>query len=168
MANPLVLIETAKGEILVELYEDRVPETVANFLRYVDEEFYVGTLFHRVIKGFMVQCGGIDNMMKEKPTHGSIRNQATADLRNLAGTLAMARTQDPHSAAAQFFINTVDNAEPDHTAETEEGYGYTVFGEVVEGMDVVKKIEKVRTRSQGDFDDVPVDQIAIVGTSRFE
>ncbi|HKK32740.1 MAG TPA: peptidylprolyl isomerase [Desulfomicrobiaceae bacterium] len=168
MANPLVLIETAKGEILVELYEDRVPETVANFLRYVDEEFYVGTLFHRVIKGFMVQCGGIDNMMKEKPTHGSIRNQATADLRNLAGTLAMARTQDPHSAAAQFFINTVDNAELDHTAETEEGYGYTVFGEVVEGMDVVKKIEKVRTRSQGDFDDVPVDQIAIVGTSRFE
>jgi len=168
MANPLVLIETAKGEILVELYEDRVPETVANFLRYVDEEFYVGTLFHRVIKGFMIQCGGIDNMMKEKPTHGSIRNQATADLRNLAGTLAMARTQDPHSAAAQFFINTVDNAELDHTAETEEGYGYTVFGEVVEGMDVVKKIEKVRTRSQGDFDDVPVDQIAIVGTSRFE
>jgi len=168
MANPLVLIETAKGEILVELYEDRVPETVANFLRYVDEEFYVGTLFHRVIKGFMIQCGGIDNMMKEKPTHGSIRNQATVDLRNLAGTLAMARTQDPHSAAAQFFINTVDNAELDHTAETEEGYGYTVFGEVVEGMDVVKKIEKVRTRSQGDFDDVPVDQIAIVGTSRFE
>jgi peptidyl-prolyl cis-trans isomerase B (cyclophilin B) len=168
MANPLVLIETAKGEILVELYEDRVPETVANFLRYVDEEFYVGTLFHRVIKGFMVQCGGIDNMMKEKSTHGSIRNQATADLRNLAGTLAMARTQDPHSAAAQFFINTADNAELDHTAETDEGFGYTVFGEVVEGMDVVKKIEKVRTRSLGDFDDVPVDQIAIVGTSRFE
>ena len=168
MANPLVLIETTKGEILVELYEDKVPETVANFLRYVDEEFYVGTLFHRVIKGFMIQCGGIDNMMKEKPTHGAIRNQASADRKNVIGTLAMARTLDPHSAAAQFFINTADNSDLDHTAETDEGYGYAVFGEVVEGMDVVKKIEKARTRSQGDFDDVPVDQIAIVGTSRFE
>lgn len=168
MANPLVLIETTKGEILVELYEDKVPETVANFLRYVEEEFYVGTLFHRVIKGFMIQTGGIDNMMKEKPNHGPIPNQATAELKNAAGTLAMARTLEPHSAASQFFINTVDNPDLDHTDDTEEGYGYCVFGEVVEGMDVVTKIEKARTRSLGDFDDVPVDQIAIVGTSRFE
>jgi peptidyl-prolyl cis-trans isomerase B (cyclophilin B) len=128
MSNPLVLIETSLGEILVELFADQAPETVKNFLQYVDDEFYHGVIFHRVIKNFMIQGGGMTFDMKEKRTRAPIKNEASPELPNLAGTLAMARTPDPHSASAQFFINLKDNAFLNHTAPTPQGYGYAVFG----------------------------------------
>ncbi len=166
MSNPVVLVDTTKGEFLVELFADKAPNTVANFLGYVDENFYVGTLFHRVVKGFMIQGGGLDNMLREKPTRAPIVNEATNGLKNLEGTVAMARTADPHSAAAQFFINTVDNPDLDHQGEDE--FGYCVFGQVIDGMDVVKKIEKVRVKAQGDHEHAPADQVSINSIIRFE
>ena len=166
MSNPVVLVDTTKGEFLVELFADKAPLTVANFLSYVDEDFYVGTLFHRVIKGFMVQGGGLDNMMREKPVKAPIANEAANGLKNLEGTVAMARTADPHSACAQFFINTVDNPDLDHQGEGE--FGYCVFGQVIDGMDVVRKIEKVRVKAQGDHEHAPADQVSINSISRFE
>jgi len=166
MSNPVVMVDTTKGEFLVELFADKAPQTVANFLSYVDEDFYVGTLFHRVIKGFMIQGGGLDNMMREKPVKASIKNEAASGLKNLEGTLAMARTEDPHSACAQFFINTVDN--PDLDYQGEDSFGYCVFGQVIDGMDVVKKIEKVRVKPQGDHEHAPADQVSINSISRFE
>lgn len=166
MSNPVVLVDTTKGEFLVELFADKAPQTVANFLSYVDEDFYVGTLFHRVVKGFMIQGGGLDNMMREKPVKAPIVNEATNGLKNLEGTVAMARTADPHSACAQFFINTVDNPDLDHQGEEE--FGYCVFGQVIDGMDVVKKIEKVRVKAQGDHEHAPADQVSINSITRFE
>lgn len=166
MSNPVVLVDTTKGEFLVELFADKAPQTVANFLRYVDEDFYVGTLFHRVIKGFMIQGGGLDNMLREKPTKAPIANEAASGLKNLEGTVAMARTADPHSACAQFFINTVDNPDLDYQGEDE--FGYCVFGQVIDGMDVVKKIEKVRVKAQGDHEHAPADQVSINSITRFE
>jgi peptidyl-prolyl cis-trans isomerase B (cyclophilin B) len=166
MSNPVVLVDTTKGEFLVELYADKAPLTVANFLRYVDENFYIGTLFHRVVKGFMIQGGGLDNMMREKPTRPPIANEAASGLKNLEGTVAMARTADPHSASAQFFINTVDNPDLDYQGEDE--FGYCVFGQVIDGMDVVKKIEKVRVKAQGDHEHAPADQVSINSITRFE
>ena len=166
MSNPVVLVDTTKGEFLVELFADKAPQTVANFLGYVDEDFYVGTLFHRVIKGFMVQGGGLDNMMREKPTKAPIANEAANGLKNLEGTVAMARTADPHSACAQFFINTVDN--PDLDYQGDEEFGYCVFGQVIDGMDVVKKIEKVRVKAQGDHEHAPADQVSSNSITRFE
>lgn len=166
MSNPVVLVDTTKGEFLVELFADKAPLTVANFLGYVDDDFYVGTLFHRVVKGFMVQGGGLDNMMREKPTRTPVANEAANGLKNLEGTVAMARTADPHSACAQFFINTVDNPDLDHQGEDE--FGYCVFGQVIDGMDVVKKIEKVRVKAQGDHEHAPADQVSINSITRFE
>lgn len=166
MSNPVVLVDTTKGEFLVELFADKAPQTVANFLSYVDEDFYVGTLFHRVIRDFMVQGGGLDNMMREKPVKAPITNEAANGLKNLAGTVAMARTEEPHSATAQFFINTVDNPDLDYQGEDE--FGYCVFGQVIDGLDVVKKIEKVRVRAQGDHEHAPVDQVSINSITRFE
>jgi cyclophilin family peptidyl-prolyl cis-trans isomerase len=166
MSNPVVLVDTTKGEFLVELYADKAPLTVANFLRYADENFYIGTLFHRVVKGFMIQGGGLDNMMREKPTKAPIANEAASGLKNLEGTVAMARTADPHSACAQFFINTVDNPDLDYQGEDE--FGYCVFGQVIDGMDVVKKIEKVRVKAQGDHEHAPADQVSINSITRFE
>jgi peptidyl-prolyl cis-trans isomerase B (cyclophilin B) len=166
MSNPVVLVDTTKGEFLVELFADKAPQTVANFLSYVDEDFYVGTLFHRVIRDFMVQGGGLDNMMREKPVKAPIVNEASNGLKNLAGTVAMARTADPHSATAQFFINTVDNPDLDYQGEDE--FGYCVFGQVIDGLDVVKKIEKVRVRAQGDHEHAPADQVSINSIIRFE
>lgn len=166
MSNPVVLVDTTKGEFLVELFADKAPQTVANFLSYVDEDFYVGTLFHRVIRDFMVQGGGLDNMMREKPVKAPIANEAANGLKNLAGTVAMARTEEPHSATAQFFINTVDNPDLDYQGEDE--FGYCVFGQVIDGLDVVKKIEKVRVRAQGDHEHAPVDQVSINSITRFE
>jgi peptidyl-prolyl cis-trans isomerase B (cyclophilin B) len=166
MSNPVVLVDTTKGEFLVELFADKAPQTVANFLSYVDEDFYVGTLFHRVIKGFMIQGGGLDNMMREKPVKAPVPNEAANGLKNLEGTVAMARTADPHSACAQFFINTVDNPDLDHQGEDE--FGYCVFGQVIDGMDVVKKIEKVRVKPQGDHEHAPADQVSINSITRFE
>lgn len=166
--NPVVLLETTSGDILVELYPDKAPATVENFLKYVDEGFYNNTLFHRVIAGFMIQGGGLDPKMKEKPTHAPIRNEADNGLKNDRGTIAMARTMEPHSATAQFFINHANNGFLDYTAPTVQGWGYCVFGRVTEGMDVVDKIAKVKTKRVGMYDDVPADMVLITSASRFE
>ena len=166
--NPNVLLDTTEGEILIELYPDKAPETVANFLKYVDEGFYKNTIFHRVIKGFMIQGGGLTLKMEEKPTSAPVKNEADNGLKNDRGTIAMARTMDPHSATAQFFINLVDNDFLNHSAPTMQGWGYCVFGKVVDGMDVVDKIGKTKTGSRPPYDDVPLDSVLINEASRFE
>ena len=166
--NPNVLLDTTEGEILIELYPDKAPETVANFLKYVDEGFYKNTIFHRVIKGFMIQGGGLTLKMEEKPTNAPVKNEADNGLKNDRGTIAMARTMDPHSATAQFFINLVDNEFLNYTAPTVQGWGYCVFGKVVDGMDVVDKIGKAKTGSRPPYDDVPLDSVLINEASRFE
>ncbi|MGH8569596.1 MAG: peptidylprolyl isomerase [Gammaproteobacteria bacterium] len=158
---PRVELKTSLGDIVVALYPDKSPKTVANFLQYVNEGFYAGTIFHRVIDGFMIQGGGFTIDFAQKPTHAAIENEAGNGVKNTRGTLAMARTGDPHSATAQFFINVVDNAPLDHTAPTQSGFGYCVFGEVVEGMDVVDQIRKVPTKSRGPHQDVPLTSIVI-------
>lgn len=168
MNNPLVLLETTSGDILLELFPETTPKTVENFLQYVDEGFYDNTVFHRVIPGFMIQGGGLTLRMEEKETRAPIENEGQGAKTNATGTIAMARTGDPHSATAQFFINTVDNADLDFSAPVPEGFGYCVFGQVIDGMDVVKKIEKNKTRPQGDHEAVPVDSVLITKASRFE
>jgi peptidyl-prolyl cis-trans isomerase B (cyclophilin B) len=168
MSNPTVLLETSSGDILLELFADKAPKTVENFLRYVDEGFYANTIFHRVIKGFMIQGGGLTMRLEDKDTHEPVENEAANGLSNEKGTIAMARTMDPHSATAQFFINTEDNPELDHTAPDRSGYGYCVFGKVVDGMDVVEKIEKSKTKAQGYHENVPVDSVVITKASRFD
>lgn len=166
--NPTVLLETSSGDILIELFPDKAPQTVANFLQYVDDGFYENTIFHRVIPGFMIQGGGMSARMDEKDTREPVQNEADNGLKNERGTLAMARTRDPHSATAQFFINLVDNDFLDHSQPTLDGWGYCVFGKVTEGMDVVDKIAKVKTKSMGMHENVPVDMVLITGASRFE
>ena len=156
-----VRLVTTLGEIVLELDAAKAPETVANFLRYVEDAFYDGTLFHRVIRGFMIQGGGIEPGMRRKAASAPIRNEADNGLRNIAGTIAMARTQDPHSATAQFFINTVDNAFLDFKSKTPEGWGYCVFGRVVEGMEVVARIESTPTGARSGYRDVPVQEILV-------
>jgi len=163
---PKVALETDKGRIVLELYPDKAPATVKNFLAYVDDGHYNGTIFHRVIPNFMVQCGGMTVSMKEKPTKPPVKNEADNGLKNLRGTIAMARTQVPDSATAQFFINTVDNDFLNHKNKTPEGWGYTVFGKVVEGMDVVDAIAKVKTGNRGGHQDVPVDTLMIITAER--
>ncbi len=158
---PRVQLKTSMGDITVVLYPDKAPKTVANFLQYVNDGFYTGTLFHRVIDGFMIQGGGFTADFTQKPTRAGIENEAGNGLKNTRGTLAMARTGDPHSATAQFFINVADNAFLDHTAPTPQGFGYCVFGEVVEGIEVVDKIRKVPTTSRGPFQDVPATPVVI-------
>ncbi len=168
MSETLVLLETSSGDILLELFGDKAPESVANFLRYVDDGFYQNTIFHRVIKDFMIQGGGLTVRMEEKPTHPPIKNEAANGLSNARGTIAMARTSEPHSASAQFYINLVDNPELDHQNESDAGYGYCVFGQVADGMDVVDKIAKLKTKPQGEHEAVPVDMVLITRASRFE
>ena len=168
MSNPLVLLETTSGDILIELFQDKAPASTDNFLAYVDEGFYENTIFHRVIKGFMIQGGGLDMRMNPKETREPITNEATNGLKNTRGAVAMARTSEVHSATCQFFINTVDNAFLDHSEKTPQGYGYAVFGKVAEGMDVVDKIEKVKTKDTQHYEDVPADSVLITGCSRFE
>ena len=168
MSNPMVLMETSSGDILLELFEDKAPATVANFMRYVDEEFYNYTIFHRVLKDFMIQGGGLGVRMDEKATHEPIQNEAGNGLKNTRGTIAMARTSDPHSAAAQFFINLVDNDFLDHEDDTPENFGYCVFGKVEDGMDVVDKIAKLKVKAQGEHEAVPLDMVVITRISRFE
>jgi len=148
-ANPKVDLVTNHGTIQVELFLDKAPLSTKNFLEYVNAKFYDGTIFHRVIKTFMIQGGGFTEKLQKKKTRGSIKNEATNGLKNKRGTLAMARTGDPHSATAQFFINTVDNAFLDHPGS--RGWGYAVFGKVVKGMDVVDKIRAARTGPKGPF-----------------
>lgn len=166
--NPMVLLETSSGDILLELFEDKAPKTVSNFLNYVDGGFYVNTIFHRVIPGFMIQGGGLGVRMNEKSAQAPVANEADNGLKNDRGTIAMARTTDPHSATAQFFINLADNGFLNHSEPTPSGWGYCVFGQVVEGMDAVDKIAKIKTKSDGMYDDVPVDIVLIIGAGRFE
>ena len=162
MAAPKkVRLETSAGTLTIELDAERAPQSTANFLQYVAAGHYDGTVFHRVIRGFMVQGGGFDAAMKQKPTQAPIRNEASNGLKNKRYTLAMARTSDPHSATAQFFINTVDNEFLDFKAENAQGWGYAVFGRVVEGTEVVDAIEAVRTGRKGFHDDVPLEDVRI-------
>ena len=160
--NPVVLMKTSQGDIKIELDKAKAPITVENFLGYANDKFYDGTIFHRVIPAFMIQGGGFDKGMKQKKTtRPAIKNEAGNGLKNLNGTIAMARTSDPNSATAQFFINVKDNAFLDHRNETAQGYGYAVFGKVTEGMDVVQKIEKVQTTTKAPHENVPVEPVII-------
>ena len=156
-----VLLKTSAGDVRVELDDQAAPASVANFIDYVNKGNYNGTVFHRVIKGFMVQGGGFEPGMKQKPTGEPIKNEANNGLKNKKYTLAMARTNDPHSASAQFFINTVDNDFLDHRGENAQGWGYAVFGKVVAGTEVVDAIEKMRTGRKGFHDDVPLEDVRI-------
>jgi peptidyl-prolyl cis-trans isomerase B (cyclophilin B) len=157
----MIKLHTNHGVITLKLFEDKAPETTANFKEYVTSGHYDGTIFHRVIGNFMIQGGGFEPGMKQKSTRAPIKNEANNGVSNKVGTVAMARTMDPHSASAQFFINVADNAFLNHTAPTTQGWGYTVFGEVVEGMDVVEKIKGVSTGSKAGHQDVPLEDVVI-------
>lgn len=161
-AGPKVMLETSHGEITLELDADKAPKTVENFLAYVRDGHYDGTVFHRVIPDFMIQGGGFDANFAQKPTRSPIQNEANNGLKNLRGTIAMARTGNPHSATAQFFINTVDNSFLDHQSPTPRGWGYAVFGKVVAGMEVVDRIQRLPTGPGGPFrSDVPRQTVLI-------
>lgn len=164
--NPVVVMETSKGTIRIELYPSKAPMTVKNFLDYVDARQYDGTIFHRVIPGFMIQGGGFTPNMREKETRKAILNEAHNGLSNKRGTIAMARTGEPHSATAQFYINVKDNPGLDFRNKSEDGYGYCVFGKVIDGMDVVDSIKNVKTDSVGPFEDVPVQPVIIKSVRR--
>ncbi|MGB0664768.1 MAG: peptidylprolyl isomerase [Pontibacterium sp.] len=157
----MIILETNHGEITLELNKEKAPKTAENFEQYVKDGFYDGVIFHRVINGFMIQGGGFEPGMREKSTRAPIENEADNGLSNLEGTVAMARTMDPHSASAQFFINVSDNTFLDHTAKTMEGWGYAVFGKVTAGMDVINKIKGVSTTSRAGHQDVPAEDIII-------
>ena len=162
----MVKLHTNFGDITLELNAEKAPVTVANFLQYVDNGFYDGTIFHRVINGFMIQGGGFDAEMIQKNTAAEIKNEADNGLSNDKYTIAMARTSSPHSASSQFFINVANNDFLNHTAPTGSGWGYCVFGKVVEGMDVVDKIKQVKTTSRRGHQDVPVDNVIIERATR--
>lgn len=164
--NPVVVIKTSLGTIKAELWPDKAKETVANFLKYVDDKFYDGLVFHRVIDGFMIQGGGLNAKLEPKPTRPPIKNEARGDVPNARGTLAMARTTAVASATSQFFINLVDNPFLNHRDETPMGYGYCVFGRVTEGMEVVARIGKVKTGTVGHFNDVPLEPVLIESIRR--
>ena len=159
--SKFVQMDTSAGTLRIELDDEKAPLSTANFLSYVNKGHYDGTVFHRVIKGFMIQGGGFEPGMKQRPTDAPIRNEANNGLKNKHYTLAMARTSDPHSASAQFFVNTTDNDFLDFRAENAQGWGYAVIGRVVEGADVVDKIETVRTGRKGMHDDVPLEDVRI-------
>ncbi len=165
-SNPKVMMETSKGNITLELYPDKAPVTVANFLSYVNSGFYDGTIFHRVIPGFMIQGGGFQKGMVEKLTLTPIKNEAGNGLSNTKGTLAMARTNVVDSGTAQFFINVVDNPFLDHRDNTQQGFGYCVFGKVTDGMDVVDAIKAVPTHTVGIFEDVPEEDVVILSAKK--
>jgi len=165
-ANPSVVVKTSMGSFTIELYPDKAPATVKNFLLYVDESFYAGTIFHRVIDGFMVQGGGLDREMTKKATRAPIVNEAGNKLKNTVGTVAMARTGEPNSATAQFFVNVKDNAFLDYRDSSPEGIGYCVFGKVVSGMDVVEKIKAVPTGVKNGMRDVPLTPVVIESITR--
>ncbi len=157
----MVTLHTSEGDIVIELFRDKAPKTTENFLEYVRSGHYDGTIFHRVIDGFMIQGGGMDAEMKERETRDPIENEADNGVKNEAYTLAMARTQDPHSATSQFFINVADNQFLNHKSKTPQGWGYAAFGKVVEGQDVVDTIKQVPTGRKGFHDDVPVSPVII-------
>ena len=164
--NPKVILETSQGNIVLELYADKAPETVKNFLAYIDAQFYNNTVFHRVIPNFMIQGGGFTVDLQKKKTRAPIRNEADNGLPNQRGTIAMARTPNPHSASAQFFINSKDNDFLNHKGKTQQGWGYAVFGHVVEGMEVVDRISQVKTVTRGRFRDVPAEPVIITRAAR--
>ena len=159
--RPRVRIGTTEGEMVIELDPEKAPQTVKNFLRYVGENFYDGTIFHRVIRGFMIQGGGLTADLQKKPTHAPIANEADNGLKNIRGAIAMARTMDPHSATAQFFINTANNGFLDHREKSVPGWGYCVFGRVVEGMQVLDAIEAVVTTVRAGRRDVPETPVVV-------
>ena len=165
-ANPSVVVKTSMGSFTIELFQDKAPETVKNFLLYVDEGFYTGTIFHRVIDGFMVQGGGLDEKMTKKQTRKPIVNEAGNKLKNTVGTVAMARTGEPNSATAQFFVNVKDNAFLDYRDSSADGIGYCVFGKVTAGMDVVEKIKAVPTGVKNGMRDVPLTPVVIESVTR--
>ncbi len=166
-ANPMVEMKTSLGSFTLELYPDKAPKTVENFLKYVNSGFYNGTIFHRVIDNFMIQGGGFDTDLREKEPFPPIQNEANNGLKNEIYTVAMARTMDPNSAAAQFFINVKDNPFLDYTSPTLRGWGYAVFGKVVKGQDTVMKIAKVRTGACGPFpSDAPLENVVIESAKR--
>ena len=156
-----IVIETNLGALTAELYPDKAPVTVSNMLAYIDAKYYDETIFHRVIDGFMIQGGGFEPGMTQKPTRDMIENEASNGLKNEAYTVAMARTPNPNSATAQFFINIANNSFLNFTAPTQQGYGYAVFGKVVDGTDVVDKIKKVKTGTRAGHQDVPVEDVVI-------
>ncbi|MBN1942981.1 MAG: peptidyl-prolyl cis-trans isomerase [Phycisphaerae bacterium] len=166
--NPVVVLETSQGDIVIELNPDKAPATVENFLQYVDDKQYDGLIFHRVIPGFMIQGGGFTPEMTQKPTRDPVANEADNGLRNDRGTIAMARTSDPNSASAQFFINHKNNDFLNHQSKTPQGWGYCVFGKVVDGMDVVDGIAKVQTGTRGMYENVPVEAVVIQRAYRKE
>ena len=157
----MVILKTSMGDITLELNAEEAPETVANFLEYVNSDFYSNTIFHRVINGFMIQCGGFEPGMTQKSTNDEIKNEANNGLVNDHYTIAMARTNEPHSASSQFFVNTKDNGFLNFTSETPQGWGYCVFGKVTDGQDVVDAIEKVATGNSGHHGDVPEEDVII-------
>lgn len=162
MSDPVVEVSTNHGTFVIQLDPAKAPKSVANFLEYVDAKHYDGTVFHRVIPTFMIQGGGFDQQLEKKPVKAAIQNEADNGLKNTRGTVAMARTSEPHSATAQFFVNVTDNAFLDHQAKSGPGWGYAVFGKVTEGMDTVDKIKAVRTGSVGPFaKDAPLATVVI-------
>jgi len=161
MDHPQVAFDTNLGTIVIELNQEKAPKTVANFLGYVKSGHYDGTIFHRVIKDFMIQGGGFDENFSQKPAPQTVDNEADNGLKNEEGTIAMARTSDPHSASAQFFINVKNNSFLNFTSKTPQGWGYAVFGKVVSGMDIVKQIEVVKTSNKNGHGDVPVVNVVI-------
>ena len=167
MADPVVEVSTNHGSFTIQLDPAKAPKTVENFLAYVDASFYDGTIFHRVIPTFMIQGGGYDKQLERKATRPPVQNEASNGLKNTRGTVAMARTGDPHSATAQFFVNVKDNDSLDHTGKHEQGWGYAVFGKVIDGMDVVDKIKGVKTGPSGPFaKDAPQEQVVINSVRR--
>ena len=164
-----VVIETAQGTIEIELFDDKAPKSVENFLKYVDDKHYDGTVFHRVIPGFMAQGGGYDGNMEKKPVRDAVENEGDNGVKNTRGTVAMARTNEPHSGTAQFFVNVKDNGFLDHTGKNSTGWGYAVFGKVTSGMDVIDKIVAVPTGPKGPFaKDAPVENVVITSVRRKE
>ncbi len=161
----MITLHTTMGDIVIELNDEKAPVTSQNFKQYCQDGFYDGLIFHRVIDNFMVQGGGMDENMNEKPSRDAIQNEADNSLPNVIGSIAMARTSDPHSASSQFFINVNDNSFLNHKSKDTQGWGYAVFAQVVEGMDVVEKIKKVKTGRNGYHDDVPLKPIIINSTS---
>lgn len=167
MPDPIVEVKTSLGTFVITLDQARAPKSVENFLAYVDAKHYDGTIFHRVIPTFMAQGGGYDGKYEKRPTRAPVHNEADNGLKNTRGTVAMARTNDPHSATAQFFVNVVDNAFLDHTGKNDQGWGYAVFGRVTEGMDVVDKIKAVKTGAAGPFSkDAPQTPVVIENIQR--
>jgi cyclophilin family peptidyl-prolyl cis-trans isomerase len=161
-----VVMKTSKGDMVIELYPDKAPLSVKNFLTYVDEKFYDGTIFHRVIKNFMIQGGGWTPDFTQKPVNEMIRNEADNGLKNERYTIGMGRRRDPHSASAQFYINHIDNPDLDHTAKTEDGWGYCVFGKVIQGTEIVEAIAQVKVMTKNNMQDVPRQTIEIVSVRR--